>query len=37
MAGAEDQNPAMSAGAICKLVGDTGYIPVERDSLYIKR
>jgi aminodeoxyfutalosine synthase len=34
MAGASDENPAMSTGEISRLISDAGYIPVERDSLY---
>ncbi|MDX9812852.1 MAG: aminofutalosine synthase MqnE [Bacteroidales bacterium] len=34
MAGASDENPAMSTGEISSLISDAGYIPVERDSLY---
>jgi aminodeoxyfutalosine synthase len=34
MAGATDENPAMSTGEICRLIRDAGYLPVERDSLY---
>ncbi len=34
MAGACDENPAMSTDEISKLISEAGYIPVERDSLY---
>jgi len=34
MAGAEEKNPSMTGGEICKLISEAGYIPVERDSLY---
>jgi aminodeoxyfutalosine synthase len=34
MAGAEDENPAMSTDEICRLIREAGYIPVERDSIY---
>jgi aminodeoxyfutalosine synthase len=34
MAGAEEQNPVMTTEEICKLISDTGFEPVERDSLY---
>lgn len=34
MAGAEDKNPAMSIEEISRLIRETGYEPVERDSLY---
>ena len=34
MAGAEEKNPSMTSGEICKLISEAGYIPVERDSLY---
>jgi aminodeoxyfutalosine synthase len=34
MAGAEDQNPAMSTSEISKLVREAGFEPVERDSVY---
>lgn len=34
MAGAEEQNPSMTTGEICRLITEAGYKPVERDSLY---
>ena len=34
MAGAEEKNPSMTSGEICKLISEAGFIPVERDSLY---
>jgi len=34
MAGAEEKNPSMTSGDICKLISESGFIPVERDSLY---
>ena len=34
MAGAEDQNPAMSTDEICRIIRSAGFEPVERDSLY---
>jgi len=34
MAGAEEKNPSMTSGEICKLISEAGCIPVERDSLY---
>lgn len=34
MAGAEEKNPAMTNGDICRLISEAGYTPVERDSLY---
>ncbi len=34
MAGARDENPAMSSDEIIKLICDAGFSPVERDSLY---
>ncbi len=34
MAGASDENPAMTTDEISRLISDAGYIPVERDSLY---
>jgi aminodeoxyfutalosine synthase len=34
MAGAEEKNPEMSTDEICRLIGDAGFVPVERDSLY---
>jgi aminodeoxyfutalosine synthase len=34
MAGAEEQNPAITTDEICKLIADAGFEPVERDSLY---
>jgi len=34
MAGAEDENPAMSTDEICRLIQEAGYIPAERDSIY---
>ncbi len=36
MAGAEDQNPAMSSDQLCALIRSTGFEPVERDSVYNK-
>jgi aminodeoxyfutalosine synthase len=34
MAGAEDQNPALSTEALTHLIRTAGYVPVERDTLY---
>ena len=34
MAGSKEENPAMSSDEICKLIRESGYEPVERDSLY---
>lgn len=34
MAGAEDQNPALSTEALALLIRQAGYVPVERDTLY---
>jgi aminodeoxyfutalosine synthase len=34
MAGAEEKNPEMTTDEICTLIRDTGFVPVERDSLY---
>jgi aminodeoxyfutalosine synthase len=34
MAGAEDKNPEMTTGEICRLIRDAGFEPLERDSLY---
>ncbi|OFY45439.1 MAG: aminofutalosine synthase MqnE [Bacteroidetes bacterium RBG_13_44_24] len=34
MAGAEEQNPAMTTGEICRLIREAGFEPIERDSLY---
>jgi aminodeoxyfutalosine synthase len=34
MAGADEKNPEMSTDEICKLIRDSGFVPVERDSLY---
>jgi aminodeoxyfutalosine synthase len=34
MAGAEDQNPAMTTDEICRIIRSAGFEPVERDSLY---
>jgi aminodeoxyfutalosine synthase len=34
MAGSAEEKPAMSTEEICRLIGDAGYVPVERDSLY---
>lgn len=34
MAGAEDQNPAMTTEDICELIRGAGFKPVERDTLY---
>jgi aminodeoxyfutalosine synthase len=34
MAGAEEQNPAMSTKEICELISSAGKIPVERNTLY---
>lgn len=34
MAGAEEQNPAMSTEDLCDLIRSAGRIPVERDTLY---
>jgi aminodeoxyfutalosine synthase len=34
MAGAQEKNPVMSTDEICKLIRDSGFVPVERDSFY---
>jgi aminodeoxyfutalosine synthase len=34
MAGSKEENPSMSTEEISKLIRQSGYIPVERDSLY---
>jgi aminodeoxyfutalosine synthase len=34
MAGAEEQNPAMSTEDIIKLIKDVGRTPIERDTVY---
>lgn len=34
MAGAKEENPAMSTEEICRLIHEAGFIPVERDSIY---
>jgi aminodeoxyfutalosine synthase len=34
MAGSKEENPAMSSDEICKLIRESGFVPVERDSLY---
>ena len=34
MAGAEDQNPALSTEALTLLIRQAGYVPAERDTLY---
>ncbi len=34
MAGAKEENPAMTTKEICHLIREAGYEPVERDSLY---
>jgi aminodeoxyfutalosine synthase len=34
MAGSEEGNPAMSSDEICTMIRQSGFIPVERDSLY---
>ena len=34
MAGAKEENPAMTTEEICKLIKEAGFNPVERDSLY---
>ena len=34
MAGAEDKNPSMSTADIGRLISESGFIAVERDSLY---
>jgi aminodeoxyfutalosine synthase len=34
MAGSKEENPAMSTEEICTLISQSGFIPVERDSLY---
>jgi len=34
MAGSKEENPAMSTEEICALISQSGFIPVERDSLY---
>jgi aminodeoxyfutalosine synthase len=39
MAGASEENPAMTTGEICRLISEAGFEPVERDTVYniIKR
>lgn len=34
MAGAEDQNPAMTTEGLVSLIRNSGHVPVERDTLY---
>lgn len=34
MAGSKEENPAMSSDEICALIRQSGFVPVERDSLY---
>ena len=34
MAGSKEENPAMSSEEICALIRQSGFVPVERDSLY---
>jgi aminodeoxyfutalosine synthase len=34
MAGSNEESPAMKTGEICHLIRETGFVPVERDSLY---
>lgn len=34
MAGASEENPAMTGEEICNLIRQSGFVPVERDSLY---
>jgi aminodeoxyfutalosine synthase len=34
MAGSKEENPAMSTNELCQLISQSGYTPVERDSLY---
>jgi aminodeoxyfutalosine synthase len=34
MAGSEEQNPAMSTQEITALISNSGFVPVERDTLY---
>jgi 2-iminoacetate synthase ThiH len=34
MAGSEEENPAMSSEDISLLIRQSGFVPVERDSLY---
>lgn len=34
MAGSNEENPSMTTEEICKLIHETGYVPVERDTLY---
>jgi len=34
MAGAADQNPAMTTAEMTEMIRAAGYLPVERDSLY---
>jgi aminodeoxyfutalosine synthase len=34
MAGSKEENPAMTTDDICTLIRESGYIPVERDTLY---
>lgn len=34
MAGAREENPAMTSEEICRLIREAGFIPAERDTLY---
>ncbi|MDZ4784843.1 MAG: aminofutalosine synthase MqnE [bacterium] len=34
MAGVEDQNPSMSTDELISIIKNSGYLPVERDSIY---
>jgi aminodeoxyfutalosine synthase len=34
MAGAEDQNPAITTAGLSDLIRQAGWVPVERDTLY---
>jgi aminodeoxyfutalosine synthase len=34
MAGSEEENPSMSTEEISLLIRQSGFVPVERDSLY---
>lgn len=34
MAGSKEENPTMSSDEICNLIRQSGFVPVERDSLY---
>jgi aminodeoxyfutalosine synthase len=36
MAGSKEENPVMSSDELCALIRQSGFVPVERDSLYNK-